>query len=118
MGVEKTLVHNVITSSVEGFVKYKHDNWTYYILLEQNEWVICIAESGYAFYNNEFFTNLFSYISLPRPNHEKHIKSWVKEYLKEDKVDKHFYPDHLYGEYNWTNQFNVPEVLEKGKLIQ
>lgn len=117
MKEEKNWIHKAITSHVEGFVKYKQDNWTYYILLEQKEWVVCIADSGYTFYNNEFFSNLFSYISVPRPSHKKHIKSWVKECLKVENVDKHFYPDHLYGEYNWTDQFVVEEVLEKGELI-
>lgn len=111
------LIHSAIASSVEGFLKYKHGNWIYVILPNNEDWVLCVADSGYTFYNNDYFSNLFSYLSLPRPRHKRYIKSWAKKVMGFENIDKHFYPDHLYGEYNWTDQFVVKDVLEKGELI-
>jgi hypothetical protein len=116
--MEKTdLLHRAITSSVEGYLKYKLGNWTYVVLPNKKDWVVCVADSGYTFYNNDFFSNLFSYLSVSNPKRKRYIKSWAKNVMGFENIDKHFYPDHLYGEYNWSDQFVVKDVLEKGEMI-
>jgi hypothetical protein len=114
--IEK-LVYRVIISSAEGYLKYKLENWTYVILPDNNQWVLCVADSGYGFYNSEYFTNLFSYLSLPSPSHNSYIKSWAKNVMGFENIKEHFYPDRLGREYDWSDEFVVKDVLEKGELI-
>lgn len=115
--MDKTnLLCRAITSSLEGYSKYNLDGWTYVLLSDKNNWAICYADSGYTFYNNDYFSNLFSYLSVARKNHKRYIHSWVKDVLGVN-VDKHCYPDCLYGDYDWSKQFNVRDVLEKGELV-
>jgi hypothetical protein len=116
--VTQNLIHKVISSSTEGLLKYQFRDWTYIIHPNKTDWVICVADSGYTFYNNSFFVNLFSYLSLPHDKHKRYIKSWTKKVMGFDKVDKHFYPDVLYGDYDWSDQFVVKDVMEKGTLME
>lgn len=110
------LIQKIIETSTTEFIPYRHKDWTWLINPKTEEWIVCVADSGYTFYNYEFFSNLFKYASINCITDKKHIKKWVMESLKLY-VSEHCYPDYFPGDYDWTDQFVVKDVLEKGELV-
>jgi hypothetical protein len=84
---------------------------------EKNLWVIKVSSySGYTYFNYFFFYNLFFYLSLEVIENKKYISNWITNELGFF-VSKHCYPDYLPGEYDWTNDFSVDGIIERGKII-
>jgi hypothetical protein len=113
---QKKLVNNIIETSTTDFIPYRYRDWTWLINPETKEWVVSVADSGYTFYNYEFFSNLFKYASLNCITDKKHIRSWTEEKLKVS-ISKHLYPDYHPGDYDWKDQFDAKEVMDKGELV-
>ena len=111
----KTII-DAIQHATTDYIPYKQDNWMWLIDPNTKKWVVSVAESGYTFYCYDFFSNLFKYLSLNCLEEEKHIKSWTKERLNVY-ISEHFYPDYLPHDYDWRNQFDVQEVLDKGEPV-
>jgi len=107
------LVSDIIETSTTDFIPYRHRDWTWLINPETKQWIVSVADSGYTFYNYEFFSNLFKYASLNCITDKKYIRSWTEEKLKVS-ISKHLYPDYLPHDYDWRDQFDAKEVLDKG----
>ena len=110
------LVSDIIETSTTEFIPYRYKDWTWLINPETEQWVVSVADSGYTFYNYEFFHNLFKYASLNCILHKKYIRYWTEERLKVS-VSKHLYPDYYPGDYDWTKDFDVQEVFDKGEPV-
>lgn len=109
----RKLVSNIIETSTTEFIPYRHKDWTWLINPETEQWVVSVADSGYTFYNYEFFSNLFKYASLNCLTDKKHIREWTEKRMKVT-VSEHFHPDFYPHDYDWRDQFDVKEVLENG----
>jgi hypothetical protein len=107
------LVSDIIETSTTDFIPYRHRDWTWLINPKTKQWIVSVADSGYTFYNYEFFSNLFKYASLNCITDKKYIRSWTEEKLKVS-ISKHLYPDYLPHDYDWRDQFDAKEVLDKG----
>jgi hypothetical protein len=114
--MDEKRINGLITSFVGEYFKYREKNWIHIILSDKKNWVIAYADSGYTFYNNDLFCNLFKYISIPHSKQEDYIKSWVKDVFGVN-VKNHFYPDKKSGDYNWSDEFIVSDILKKGELV-
>lgn len=112
----RKFVYNAISSSIEGYHKYKSNSYIHIILPDKSDWVIAYADSGYTFYNYDFFCNFFLYLSIPKKKQPYYIKSWAKNVLGVN-IRKHFYPDYIHGDYNWSDDFMLSKILDKGELI-
>lgn len=110
------LILDIIKSSTTEFLPFRLGNWLWLINPESKKWVVSVSDSGYTFYNYEFFSNLFKYVSLNCILHRKFIKEWTQERLKVS-IGKHCYPDYYPGDYDWTKDFDVQEVLDKGEPV-
>ena len=104
------IIYKVINDSIEGSHVYRHRGSTWIILKDKKEWVISVSDSGYLWYNYSFFKNLFNYLSLELGDENIHIKNWVEKYL-DIKVGNHYHPDRLPGEYDWSGDFDVNEII-------
>jgi len=116
MKITNKLVKDIIEFSTTEFIPYRHRDWTWLINPESEQWIVSVADSGYTFYNYEFFSNLFKYASLNCILDKKYIKNWTEERLKVS-VSKHLYPDYHPGDYDWKDQFNPKEVLDNGEPV-
>lgn len=110
---QNKLVNNIIETSTTDFIPYRHRDWTWLINPETEQWVVSVADSGYTFYNYEFFSNLFKYVSLNCLTDKKHIREWTEKRMKVV-VSEHLHPDYYPHDYDWRDQFDVKEVLENG----
>jgi hypothetical protein len=94
--------------------EYKESYWI--INPETEQWIVKVAYSGYTFYNYFFFYNIFLYMSLMVPKNDNHISDWLRDGLG-FVVSEHCYPDYLPGAYDWTKDFEVDKVIERGEII-
>lgn len=116
MNCLKKLINKVLNNSIEGFVCYEYKESYWIINPITNQWVVKVAYSGYTFYNYFFFRDLFVYMSLTVPGNDKYISKWIGEELG-FVVSEHCYPDYLPGAYDWTKDFEVDKVIERGEII-
>jgi hypothetical protein len=112
----KKLVNKVLNCSIEGYVCYEYRESYWIVNPSTNEWVIKVGHTGYTFYNYHFFKNIFRCLSLNVIEDKKYISGWVVDELGFF-VSEHCYPDYLPGEYDWTKDFEVDKVIERGKII-
>lgn len=110
------LVNKVLNNSIEGFVCYEYKESYWIVNPEKNLWVVKVAWTGYTFYNYFFFLELFRYISLTVPADDNYISKWIGEELG-FYVSDHCYPDYLPTVYDWTKDFEVDMVIERGEII-
>lgn len=110
------LISNIIETATKEFVPYRHRNWTWLINPKTEEWIVSVADSGYTFYNYDFFSNLFKYASLNCIDDSQYIKIWTMERLNVF-VSEHCYADYTPGDYDWSDDFKPKEVIEQGELI-
>jgi hypothetical protein len=112
----KKLVNKVLNDSIEGYVCYEYQGSYWIVNPETNRWVIKVAYSGYTFFNYFFFRNIFFYLSFDVVKNTKYISNWIISELGFS-VSEHCYPDYLPGSYDWTKDFDVDKVIERGKII-
>lgn len=106
----ETIVNRIINDFVKDSQVYKTKGYTWVILKDKKEWVVNISDCGYLRYNYRFFENIFKLISLELGDNNVYIKNWVEKNLK-IKIGDHYHPDYLPGEYDWTNQFDINEIV-------
>lgn len=88
---------------------------TWVVNSDSTDWVISLSDKGYLWYNYYYFKFIFSFLSHEPDSNKKYIKLWVENELKL-KVGKNVHPDILPGEYDWSGDFNLEEVLEYGDI--
>jgi hypothetical protein len=62
-----------------------------------------------------FLTTSF-FLSFDVVKNTKYISNWIISELGFS-VSEHCYPDYLPGSYDWTKDFDVDKVIERGKII-
>lgn len=108
------IVDRVINNAIVGSSMYSHRGSTWLVFPEKKEWIISYYDdNGYLWYNHDFFTNLFRYLDLKLGDNNIHIKKWVENNLGL-KVGNNFHPDYLFGEYDWSGDFDACEVIDNG----
>ena len=110
------LITKVLNETITGYVWYEYRGSHWIINPITKTWVITVSYSGYTFYNYFFFHNLFSYMSLVVPGNDGYICNWLRNGLGFT-VGEHCYPDYLPTVYDWTKDFNVDEVIERGVIV-
>lgn len=110
------LIFNIIESSTEDYILYRYRDWLWLINPKTEKWVASVSDSGYMFYNYEFFSNLFKYVSLNCMTDKKYIKSWAMKRMGVS-VGEHCYVDYDPTDYDWRDQFDVKEVIERCEPI-
>lgn len=110
------MVNKVIDLYLKDYLVYHYKGWYWVIHPESREWVVNVADSGYTFFNRDFwliFSNFY-----PSNDLDGDIHNWVVYKLGVVK-GKHFYPDYIPHEYNWRDEFDegkVDEVLDDGNI--
>lgn len=110
------LVSDIIETSTTEYHPFKYKDWTWLINPETKQWIVSVADSGYTFYNYEFFSNLFKYVSLNCITDKKYIRVWVEQRLKVS-VSEHLYPEFYPHDYDWRDQFDAKEVVNYGTPV-
>ena len=112
----KKMVLNAINIATKDYQVYKHTDGLWVINPMTKDWVVNISESGYLWYNYDFFKDLFKYFSLIVPNDKKYIREWV-EYKLQVKVGRFCEANYLPHEYDWRKDFSTQCVLDKGEPV-
>ena len=124
------VINRMINDSVEGVDTYKTKDSTWIIFTESKKWVIELTKDGTLWYNYNFFNDLMMYLSMDVVENQHYITKWVEDNVingvKEtcchdmkltksvEKIIKNAYSDILPEEYDWSDQFDVKEVIETG----
>ena len=116
----KILVNTIIDIYVcdEDFSTYHHKGWYWIIHPESREWVVNVSDSGYTFFNRDFWKGFSNF--YPSKDLTKDIHRWVV-YKLNVPMGKHCYPDYIPHEYNWKDEFKgqlIIDVMNKGELIK
>jgi len=128
------VINRMINDAVEGVDTYKTKDSTWIIFTESKKWVIELTKDGTLWYNYNFFNDLMMYLSMDVVENQHYITKWVEDNVingvKEtcchdmkltksvekiiQKGIKNTYSDILPEEYDWSDQFDVKEVIETG----
>ena len=124
------VINRMINDAVEGVDTYKTKDSTWIIFTESKKWVIELTKDGTLWYNYNFFNDLMMYLSMDVVENQHYITKWVEDNVingvKEtcchdmkltksvEKIIKNTYSDILPKEYDWSDQFDVKEVIETG----
>lgn len=124
------VINRMINDAVEGVDTYKTKDSTWIIFTESKKWVIELTKDGTLWYNYNFFNDLMMYLSMDVVENQHYITKWVEDNVingvKEtcchdmkltksvEKIIKNTYSDILPKECDWSDQFDVKEVIETG----
>jgi len=111
------MINQVIDTYVKDFLTYRHKDWYWVINPDTKEWVVSVGNTGYTFFNSEFWFTFSKF--YPVKDLTKTIQDWVI-YKLDTPISKHCYPDYVYGDYDWRDEFDIKEITEvinEGELI-
>ena len=106
--------NQIIDKYLRGHLVYHYDGWYWVLHPESKEWVVNFADSGYIFFNRDFWYR-FS-LFFPVNDATDNIRNWVV-YKLGVPLSKHCYPDYIPHEYNWKDEFEesiIEEVISNG----
>ena len=106
------IVKKLIDESICDADSYFHNGSILVIYTEKKEWVFELKKNGDLWYNYYFFKDLFSYLSMDVVENQHYITKWVEDTIINGV--KNTYSDILPEEYDWSDQFDVKEVIEIG----
>ena len=108
------MVNKAIDLYVKNFSVYHYKGWYWIIHPVNREWVVNVSDSGYTFFNRDFWKVFFEF--YPSKDLDKDIHNWVV-YKLGVPLSKHCYPDYIPHEYNWKDEFEesiIEEVISNG----
>ena len=111
------MINRVIDTYTKECLTYHHEDWYWVINPNTKEWVVCVSDTGYTFFNRDYWNTLSRF--YPSDDVTNDIKNWVLYKLKTPESE-HCYPDYINGDYDWRDEFDpstVLDVIENGKLI-
>jgi hypothetical protein len=98
------------------YVSYYYKEHIWLINPNTREWIISYYfKTKYAFWKYEFFKNAYYIISMDIEDIQP-IKNWIELHLNVE-VGNHCVPDMLPGDYDWSSDFNVDDVMLNGKVF-
>ena len=110
------MTKEIIDKYLRGYLVYHYKGWYWVLHPESKEWIVNVADSGYTFFNRDFWKTV-SYFFPPR-DLTNDIHSWVV-YKLGVPMGKHCYPDYIPLEYNWKDEFDddkIDDVVSKGNI--
>ena len=114
------MMNQIIDKYLQRYSVYHYKGWYWVINPVHREWVVNVADSGYTFFNRDFWKTFTMVYPLNNKNDAtKNIGNWVVYKLGVPK-SKHCYPDYIPHDYDWRNEFkeqDIIDVINKGKLI-
>lgn len=116
----KKIVFKILDDQLNNYILFKYDGYYWVINLDTQMWVLNISNSGYVWYNYDFFHNLFKYASLNVIEDCDYIKNWINNRLKII-TGMHCYPDKHPKDYDWSHDFDektIHNVIKNGKFIR
>jgi len=114
--MKEKIINRMINDSIEGSQLYCLKDSTWLIFKDKKEWIVNVNNlNGYLWYNHAFFKNIFDYLCLDINEHSGYVRNWVINNLGIE-VGDYCHPDYLPGDYDWTDEFDVNEVLDCGTI--
>ena len=111
------MINDVIDKYLKKYSVYHYDGWYWVINPVKRKWALCVADSGYTFFNRDFWKRFPKF--YPTKDVNKDIKSWV-EYKMGVPKSRHCYPDYIPMDYDWRDEFEgqkTIDVINKGLLV-
>ena len=111
------VINRVIDTYTKNFITYHYEDWYWVINPDTMEWVVNVSDSGYTFFNRDYWKNFFRF--CPSEDTINDISNWVVDKLKTPS-SKHCHPDYIPNDYDWRNEFGgqrIIDVINKGKLV-
>jgi hypothetical protein len=108
------MVNKLIDKYLRRYSVYHYDGWYWVINPVTRKWVINVADSGYTFFNRDFW---FRFLMIcPLLGSTNGIQEWVVYKLGVPK-NKHCHPDYIPMDYDWRDEFEgqkIIDVMNKG----
>ena len=102
------IINELIDYYCEGVDTYNYNGSTWLIFTEEKKWVIELNNHKTLWYNYNFFTSCFKYLSLDVVENQHYITKWVEQNIIENGI-KHT------EEGNWLhNDERIADTIENG----
>ena len=108
------MVNKLIDKYLGRYSVYHYDGWYWVINPVTRKWVINVADSGYTFFNRDFWLKFLTI--CPLLDSTNGIQEWVVYKLGVPK-NKHCHPDYIPMDYDWRDEFEgqkIIDVMNKG----
>ena len=112
------MVDKVVDIYIKDFSVYHYREWYWIIHPESREWVVNVSDSGYTFFNRDFWLTISNFCSLNDITDD--IRNWVVNKLGVP-FSEHCHPDYIPMDYDWRDEFGeqlIIDVLNKGEKIK
>lgn len=112
------MVNKIIDLYVKDFSIYHYEKWYWIIHPKTREWIVNVSDSGYSFFNRDFWITFFDF--YPSKDMDNDIHNWIVYKFNVPKGN-HCYPDYIPYDYNWKDEFygqKIIDVMNKGELIK
>jgi hypothetical protein len=81
----KKIIDELINSSISGVDVYRYKNATWLIFTDEVRWVVELTDEGTLWYNYNFFSDIFKYVSLECGGESNdYIIGWANDYFFKD----------------------------------
>lgn len=97
-------------------IVYTHKEDVWLINPITKEWIVSYyPKTKYAWWNYDFFETIYKYLSLNIMERQP-IKTWIESRMNIE-IGKNCEPDMLPGQYDWSGDFEVKDVILNGKVF-
>jgi hypothetical protein len=78
----KKIINRLIDDAVKGVDVYHYKGSVWFIFTDKKEWVIELDKTGDLWFNYDFFTNIFKYLSIETLHNKHYITEWVENAIQ------------------------------------
>lgn len=98
------------------YILYTHKDTIWLINSNTREWIISYyPKTKYAWWNYDFFKTVYKFLSMEMKERQP-IRDWIELRMMVE-VGENCEPDRIPSDYNWSSDFDVEEVINKGKVV-
>ena len=80
--MEEQIIFELLNDFTKGYDVYYHDGSMWYIFTEDKKWLIELDKKGTLWYNYPFFSKIFKYVAMERPDFTPYITKWVEDAIQ------------------------------------
>lgn len=106
----------MVDERCKGCMVYTYKDTIWIINPNTREWIISYyCKAKYAWWNYDFFETVYKYLSMDIKERLP-IRNWVQSRMNVE-VGENCEPDQLPGDYDWSGDFKIEDVILNGKVF-
>ena len=80
--MEEQIIFEFLNDFTKGYDVYHHNGSMWFIFTEDRKWLIELDKNGTLWYNYPFFSKIFKYVAMERPDFTPYITKWVEDAIQ------------------------------------